>query len=107
MGKLKSPAKKKSAVKKKKRAKRPLDIGDRVCHLTYEPELEWTIIGIWDTNVEGDRAELSRPDKKKKLKIDRMSAQLTELAKVSPPQDDSEKHDCSQKDCPQEDCPQA
>jgi hypothetical protein len=90
---LKAPAKKKAAAKKKsparkkspakKKHKGVLDIGDRVRHLTYKPELEWTITGIWDTNCEGLRANLTRPAKtKSKLQIDRMSAQLTELKRI-------------------------
>jgi hypothetical protein len=113
---LKAPTKKKAAAKKKTAKKKAaakkrklkgiLDIGDRVSHNTYEPELEWTIIGIWDTNCEGLRADLSRPDETKKLKIDRISAQLTELKRIDlkfpSPHDDTKAGD--QNACQQEVC---
>ena len=73
----------KAPAKRKKRTKDVLDIGDAVNHLTYEPELQWTITKIWDTNCDGLRAELSRPDPSKKLKVDRGSAQLTELKRIN------------------------
>jgi len=42
----------------------------------------WKIVDIWDTNVSGLRAYLSRPDDTKKFGLDRCAAQLTELERV-------------------------
>lgn len=53
------------------------DPGD-VTHRT----LEWKIVRIWDTNCEGLRAYLSRPDKTKRRGVDRCAAQLDELERA-------------------------
>ncbi len=57
-----------------------MKVGDKVWYtiLGDEPR-KWTITYLWDTHTEGFVACLSRPDKTKKLKVDRCNAALDDL----------------------------
>lgn len=60
-----------------------MKVGDEVWYtiLTDKPR-KWTIMSMFDTHGDGVVACLSRPDKTKKLRIERCNAPLEDLEKV-------------------------